>query len=296
MTPRFSRQALLAGGLAAILSVPAHAQKTSGLKFEVVEVARSVDVGKERREFLTVTVEVTGLDPARLRRLQPLRDDFTLVSGKQLLPCRRLRGGSLPDDPDRLRFTLSFSPPPAGIKAVDLRIQIPAPGEDALEIKLMGLKPGNAEQFRKGDGWALTVTRFAEAPYADPPLPPEGGYVSKGGPVDVRIVRRSTGDAPERGYLLEFRSDEPALYDRSVDISGTLLTEGGSTPLLSGMLRRDPSRAVANPIYGPYVTGRFFFAMPVKGQVTGVMLRLRRRTNPTGADAITLRDLPVPGG
>jgi hypothetical protein len=297
MTPRLTRRGLLAVlPTATFITAPALAQKSAGLKFEVVEVARSVDVGKERREFLAVTVEVTGLDPARLRRLQPLRDDFTLIAGKQLLPCRRLRGGSLPDDPERLRFTLSFSPPPAGIKAVDLRIQIPAPGEDAIEIKLVGLKPGNAEQVRKGDGWALTITRFGESPYSDPPLPPEGGYVSKGGPVDVRIVRRSTGEAPGNGYLLEFRTDEPALYDRSVDISGSLLTDAGSTPLLSGMLRRDPSRAVANPIYGPYVSGRFFFAVPGKGQVTGAVLRLRRRSNPKEADIITLRDLPVPGG
>jgi hypothetical protein len=295
MTRPLTRRSLLAMLPAAILALPALAQKSPALKFEVVEVARSVDVGKERREFLAVTVEVMGLDAARLRRLQPLRDDFTLIAGKQLLPCRRLRGGSLPDDPERLRFTLSFSPPPAGVKAVDLRIQIPAPGEDALEVKLTGLKAGNEQQFRKGDGWALTVTRFAEAEYSDPPLPPEGGYISKGGPVDVRIVRRSTGDAPERGFLLEFRADEPSLYDRSVDISGSLLSEGGSTPMLSGTLRRDPSRAVAKPIYGPYVSGRFFFALPGKGQVTGVTLRLRRRTNPKEADTITLRDLPVPG-
>jgi hypothetical protein len=295
MTSALTRGALFVFWAAAMPVLPARAQKVPALKFEVVEVARSVDVGKERREFLTVTVEVTGLDPARLRRLQPLRDDVTQVAGKPLIQCRRLRGGSLPDDPDRLRFTLSFSPPAAGVKSVDLRVQIPAPGEDALEIKLTGLKLGNAEQPRKGEGWALTVNRFGESPYEDPPLPPEGGYLSKGGPVDVRIVRRSTGEAPERGYLLEFRTDDPALYDRSVDIAGSLLTDGGSTPLLSGTLRRDPSRAVANPVYGPFVSGRFFFALPAKAQPTGVLLRFRRRTNPKSADTVTLRELPVPG-
>ena len=295
MTPRLTRRAFLAASLLVVTAAQVHAQKPPALRFEVAEVARSVDVGKERREFLTVTVEVTGLNAARLRRLQPLRDDFTLIAGKQFLPCRRLRGGSLPDDPDRLQFTLSFSLPPPGIKSVDLRIQIPAPGEDALELKLTGLKAGNAEQFRKGEGWSLNVTRFSESPYNEPPLPPEGGFQSKGGPADVRIVRRSTGDAPERAYLLEFRTDDPSLYDRTVDISGNLLTEGGTTPLLSGTLRRDPSRAVANPPFGPFVTGKFFFALPMKGQVTGVLLRLRRRTDPKQADVVTLRDLPVPG-
>src|SRR5438128_1092393 len=122
MTRRLSRRSLAVLLSAVLMATPVFAQMTSGLKFEVVEVARSVDVGKEPREFLAVTVEVTGLDPTRLRRLQPLRDDFTLIAGKQMLPCRRLRGGSLPDDPERLRFTLSFSPPPAGVKMVDLRV------------------------------------------------------------------------------------------------------------------------------------------------------------------------------
>ena len=49
--------------------------------------------------------------------VQPLREDFRLLAGKAVLSCRWLRGGSLPEDPKRLRFTLGFSPPPTRIKS-----------------------------------------------------------------------------------------------------------------------------------------------------------------------------------
>src|SRR5205809_1138228 len=77
--------ALLCLLCAFIAGPPARAGEAGGLKLEVTDLARSLDrVRKER--FLTVTVEITGRDPAGLRRVQPLREDFRLLAGKKVLP------------------------------------------------------------------------------------------------------------------------------------------------------------------------------------------------------------------
>ena len=48
---------------------------------KVAELARTVDLSRGKEEFLTVTVEVSGADPARLRCVQPVRADFQLLAG-----------------------------------------------------------------------------------------------------------------------------------------------------------------------------------------------------------------------
>jgi hypothetical protein len=278
-------------------ALPAQAQ--AGLRLEVTEVARSVrfTAGKPE-EFLTLTVEITGADAARLRRVQPFRDDFEVLAGGQVLPCRWLRGGSLPEDPRRLRFTLGFSLPPAGTKKVELRADLPRlEGDQALELRLTGLQPGSFIQERQGEGWSLTVQGLGEKPYTPPALPPKGQYISKAGPADARVFRKSVpgGAAPERAMVLAFRSGDVGLYDPTLDVTGHLLVDGGpSQPLLSAVMRREPSRAVKNPAASPVVWGEFHFQAPAGGRVTGAVIRLHRRPANPAAQPVRIPDLPVP--
>ncbi|HTE19261.1 MAG TPA: hypothetical protein VK689_12880 [Armatimonadota bacterium] len=280
--------------------LPAAAQgQAAGLRLEVTEIAQSVDLSRGKEKFMTVVVEITGADPARLRRVQPLRADFQLLAGKRALPCRWLRGGSLPEDPRRLRFTLGFSLPPPGTRKVSLQADLPRlEGADAvLELRLTGLQPGQSGQERRGAGWAVTVNQLAETEYVPPPLPPKGGFISKGGPVDARVFRKgsATDTPPARAVVLTIFSRDLQLYDPTLDVSGVLLAEGGaSTPLLSASMRRDPSASVSNPPYRPFVTGIFHFRAPEKGRPTGVLLRLHRRPAHPERKPLRVDDLPVP--
>lgn len=293
------RKSSRSGWITAVLIALAAARGAGAgaeLGLKVTEVARSVDLSRGGAEFLTVTVELSGEEPDRLRRVQPLREEFRLVAGKRELPCRWLRGGSVPDDPRRLRFTLGFSPPPAEVRRVTLEARLPrTAGDAAWELRLTDLQPGTVAQPRSGPGWSLQVLEFGERQYVAPALPPSGRFFSKAGPVDARIFRR-TEEAPERAILLRLNSRSPELYDATVDVSGTLLVEGGpAAPLLAALLRRDPSRTVENPIYGPIVTGEFYFPVPRKGRPTGALLRLERRDGGTDR-TLRIEGLPVPGG
>jgi hypothetical protein len=294
---RIRHYALLLG--AAFISHPAGAQEKSaaGLKLAVAEISRSVDLSRGREEFLTVALDITSADPARIRRVQPLRDDFDLLAGKRELPCRWLRGGTLPDDPSRLRFTLGFSMPPGGTRRVSLRVNLPRLEDDTLEVRLAGLQPGSRDVERRGPGWAVEVRSFAETAYEPPALPPSGRFISKAGPVDARIFRKEEpGKQPPRAVVLSLRSENTGLYDPTLDVSGHLLVEGGPpAPLLSALMRRDPSRTVVKPPYGPFIDGQFYFALPAKGHASGAVLRFQRRPLGPGPKAVTFGDLPVPG-
>lgn len=268
------------------------------LRLRVAEVSRSIDLARDRAEYLTITVEIAGTDAGRLRRVQPLRDDFQVVAGKKELPCRWLRGGSLPEDPHRLRFTLGFSMPPASVRAVDFRANLPRlEGSDAREVRLTGLRPGD-EPGHGGTEERIRVTAFREEPYAPPALPPAGTHFGKGGPIDTRVFRAGTGEkgAPERAVLLSFYTHDLDLYDPTLEVSGSLLVEGGPpAPLLSTLLQRDPARSVKSPPYPPFVTGHFYFAVPRQGRAVGVLLRFVRRPSAPPARKLLIRDLPVPG-
>jgi hypothetical protein len=271
------------------LARPALAQKRGDSPdLEVVEVARSVDLSRGGDEFLTVTVELSGIEPGQLRTVQPLRSDFRLLAGKITFPCRWLRGGSLPEDPTRLRFTLGFSVPPRGVRGVTLLADLPKPGaQETLELKLAGLRQGKGGQTVSGPGWEVEVTGFSARPYTPPALPPEGRFFSKGGPVDVRVFRKGT-DAPPTAWTLSLRTGDVALYDATLDLSGELLVEKGKgAPLLSALMRRDPSRSVEKPPYGPFVSGEFHFAAPSGANPSGAILRLRRR--PARPPVVTIR-------
>ena len=271
----------------------------AGLRLKVAELARTVDLNRGKEEFLTVTVEVSGADPVRLRRVQPVRADFQLLAGKAKLPCRWLRGGSVPDDPSRLRFTLGFSLPPASVARVDLVANLPRlDGEDVLELRLADLKLGQEEVERSGPGWSVKIYRFAEEKYVPPALPKPGQFVSKAGPVDVRVFRKSVPNTPEpqQAVILAFHSPSPELYDATLDVSGQLTLEGGVTaPLLSALLRREPSATVEKPRYPPFVIGQFYFPVPAKGRVNGALLRLHRRSANNTSRSERITDLPVPG-
>jgi hypothetical protein len=228
--------------------------------------------------------------------VQPLREDFQLLAGKSTLPCRWLRGGSVPDDPARLRFTLGFTAPPRSVQEVALRANLPRlEGEDALDLQITGLSLNGKDTERKGPGWSLSVTEFAETDYTAPALPPKGKFFSKGGPVDARVFRKSAGKDPERVIALRFFSRDPALYDATVEVTGHLLVEGGGTvPLLSGLMKRDPSRAVEKPPYPAFVDATFHFPVPVKGRPIGALIRLNRRPAKPAGSPVVIRDLPVP--
>ena len=274
-------------------------EATAGeLRLRVTELSRSLDLSRGKTEFLTVTVEITGKEAGRLRRVQPLRDDFQVLAGKQELRCRWLRGGSLPEDPQRLRFTLGFTMPPASVRRVSLRANLPRlEGEDAREVRFAGLRLG--EDPHQGAEEKIHVSEFKEEAYVPPALPPRGELIGKGGPVDVRVFRQESAGkgSPERAVVLSFFSQDLDLYDPTLDVSGTLIVEGGpATQLLSASLRRDPSRSVKSPPYPPFVMGRLYFAVPAQGRATGAILRLHRRPPAPPAQPVLIRDLPVPGG
>ncbi|MFN3651201.1 MAG: hypothetical protein ACK47B_16620 [Armatimonadota bacterium] len=285
----------LAGALGLSPSSAAAQEAVSdGLRIRVVELAQSVDLSRGKERFLTVTVELSAADPVRLRRVQPLRDDFTVLAGKAMLPCRWLRGGSLPEDPTRLRFTLGFSLPPPGTARVALQANLPRlDGGEALELRLDDLSAG---QTRKGPGWTLTVQAFSPESYDPPAVPPKGTFISKLGPVDARVFRKQSPKAgePDRAVLLRIHSEDTALYDPILDVSGNLLVDGRPGPaLLSARMLREPSRTVEKPPAGPFVRGEFYFPVPAKGRPTGAVIRLHRRGAGT-EKPVLLRDLPVP--
>jgi hypothetical protein len=282
-----------------LLAPQAWAQtQKSGLRLQVVELAQTVDLSRGKEKFLTVTVDISGQDPARLRRVQPLREDFQVIAGQSTLPCRWLRGGSLPEDPNRLRFTLGFTMPAKGTKAVSLRANLPRlEGDDVLELRHTSLRLGNVQQEWKGPGWSVSVNQFGEKDYDPPALPPKGQFHSKGGPVDVRVFRKgsATDPAPNRAVVLSFFSRDTELYDPTLDVSGSLLVEGGSpAPLISASMRRDPSRTVKDPPYPPFIQGEFHFQVPEKGRPTGVVIRLHRRPPSPQAQPVVIPNLPVP--
>lgn len=297
---RLCGRILRVGGLALLLAgSPGGAQQTGAgaIQPEVVEVARTYDLAK-KEEFLTVTLEIAGPDPLQLRRVQPLREDFQVLVGKAVLPCRWLRGGSLPEDPQRLRFTLGFSMPDRKVKSVDLRVNLPRlPEDNFLEIRLEGLQ-GGKPQPRRGEGWALTVQRFGPAPYQPPSLPPKGQFLAKKLALDARVFRKAAppGDPPAEAVVLAFGSGYAELFDPTLDVSGHLLLEGGgATPLLSASLRRVPARTVKESSRPVEVSGQLYFQVPPKGRPTGALVRFHRRPAHPPREPQVLKNLPVPG-
>ncbi len=290
--------AMPGGVLIAGSSSPALAQERSDtLRLAVMEIAQSVDLSRGREKFLTLTVEISGGSPVRLRRVQPMREDFTVLAGKQRLHCRWLRGGALPEDPERLRFTLGFSMPSPPVKTIALEANLPRlENADAVELRLNGLAQGSTAQERAGDGWSVTVVRFEEGEYEAPSLPPSGRFTSKAGPVDARVYRSpGTGAPPTRAFILRWRSNQADLYDRTVDLSGRLILEGGgTTPLLSALLKRDPSAAIKKAPYGPFVDATFYFTLPVGKRPTGASVTLTRRPIQANAKPLRITGLPVP--
>jgi hypothetical protein len=288
----------LAAGLL-FLAAPVRAVPVDvgGLKLEVQELAESVDLSRGQERFLTVTLEISGTDAARLRRVQPLRDDFQLLAGKKTLPCRWLRGGTLPDDASRLRFTLGFSRPPRGTRRVSLRANLPRlEGDDSLELALPNLPIGAPSQSRNGKGWSISVGSLEVRDYTPPALPEKGQFSVKSIPADTRVFRKATPDAaPAQAVQLSLSSSDVELYDPTLDVSGRLIVDQGpESPLLSALMRRIPSRATSSTI-NPFITGQFYFAVPPKGRVTGVILRLHRRPASPEVKTVTIPDLPVPG-
>jgi hypothetical protein len=274
---------------------PAAAQK-GGLELRVAEVGRSVDLNRGGEEFLTVTVELTDRDPQRLRRVQPRRDDFIVLAGKAELPCRWLRGGSLPDDPGRLRFTLGFSVPPPAVRSVTLLADLPRIDSDpVLEIRLED--PARAAGERRGPGWVIAGSRVEERMYEPPALGSEGQFLSKERPTDAKVFGKGTGGAaPERALVLSVRSGQVDLYDDTLDVNGFLILDNKRTvPLLGASLRRDPSRAVKQPQRSPSLEAELYFAAPGAAKVVAAVLRLHRRTAGGPGDRVRIDDLPVPG-
>ncbi len=268
------------------------------LRYRVTELAQSVDLVRGNERFLTVTLEISGMDPVRLRRVQPSRDDFQLVAGKDLSPCRWLRGGSVPEDPKKLRFVLGFSVPPRGVGRVTLRASVPrVESEQPLELKLAGLALDSPPHERAGSGWRVEIRQFSAQAYETPALPSDAAFTIKMGPTDVRIFRKeNAGEEPARAILLSIHARGADLYDPTLDVSGTLLVEGGAAvPLLSASLRRTPSRVVKDPPFPPYVTGTFYFRLPPKGKVTGALIRLHRGAAPPRRSVVEIPRLPVPG-
>ena len=271
--------------------------KVEGLNLQVAEVADSVDLSRGKERFLTLTVEISGVEAAQLRRVQPLRDDFQLLVGKKTLPCRWLRGGTVPDDATRLRFTLGFSRPPGGTRRVSLRANLPRlESDDLLEVSLPSLSLGAPSQQRSGKGWSISIGGLEVRDYTPPALPEKGQFSIKSIPADARVFRRSSPDAaPAQAVQLFLSSADVELYDPTLDVSGWLTVEQGpQSPLLAALMRRVPSRSTTSSI-NPFVTGQFYFSVPARGRVTGVVLRLHRRPVKPESRIVVIPDLPVPG-
>lgn len=286
-------------GLTAVFPARAIAApvESGGLRLEVQELAESIDLARGKERFLTVTVEITGVAPGPLRRVQPLREDFQLLAGKVTLPCRWLRGGTVPDDASRLRFTLGFTPPPRGTRRVSLRANLPQfEGDQALEVALSNLPLGAGAQERSGKGWRLSIGGLEVRDYVPPELPVKGQFTIKSIPADTRVFRKAApGATPDRAVQLSFSTADAELYDPTLDVSGWLTVDGGAqAPLLSAMMRRFPSRSTEAKI-PPHVTGQFYFALPPRGKVTGVVLRFHRRPETPEMKSVTVPNLPVPG-
>jgi len=116
--------------------------------------------------------------------------------------------------------------------------------------------------------------------------------------VDARVFRKADGGPtpPAQAIRLTFYSHSIDLYDATLDVSGSLLVPAGaSSPMLSALLKRDPSRSVKDPPYPPFVHGEFYFAVPPKGRVTGVALTFHRRVENAPRQPLLLKGLPVPG-
>ena len=292
--------ALTASGMARV-AAPADAQEPAGpsLRYQVRQVGRIVDLSRGKEEFLTISLDVSGLAPAAMRRVQPLREDFTLLAGKSALPCRWLRGGSLPNDPRRLRFTLGFSVPPPTVKTVSLKARLADTSTaPPLELRLEGLVTDQRSVTRSGVGWKVTIRSFRRGKYLPPSLPPKGAYQIKGIPVDHRIFRMSApqGAPPTEAVSLQLASRDTNLYDNTLNLSGYLIVAGGKrAPMLSAHLQRVPSRVVEKPRATPRITGQFHFAVPPVGRPTGVVLRFTRRAAKASRRTIQIDNLPVPG-
>lgn len=298
------RRSLLAAACGLLLllvlparSAPAASGESGGLKLEVQELAESIDLSRGKERFLTVTVEISGAEAGQLRRVQPLRDDFQLLAGKRVLACRWLRGGTAPDDPTRLRFILGFTRPPRGTRRVALRANLPSlEGDDRLDLPLPNLPVGAPAQQRSGKGWSLSIGGLEIRDYVPPQLPVKGQFSIKSIPADTRVFRKAAPETtPDRAVQLSLSSQDVELYDPTLDVSGWLTVEGGSpSPLLSALMRRVPSRNSTSGI-PPHVTGQFYFAVPARGRVTGVVLHLHRRPAKPETKTVTVPDLPVPG-
>jgi hypothetical protein len=273
--------------------------EADGLTLHVVEVAQTVDLTRNGERFLTLTIEIGGTDPAHLRRVQPLREEFEVLAGKTSLPCRWLRGGSLPDDPRHLRFTLGFSLPKGNVRTVRLKADLPRlEGDEPLIVRLDKLAGTSFPREVRGPNWTLTVTEFTEGEYQVPALPPQGAFFSKGGPVDARIFRKESPSepVPPRAVRLAFFSHDLQLYDPTLDVSGTLQSDTGeSSSLLAALLKRDPSRTVKAPPYAPILLGNFYFRVPTRGRPSGVTLTFHRRPPQPKPEIIETPDLPLPG-
>lgn len=288
--------------VATLLWVAARATRAAavdagGLKLEVQELAESVDLARGRERFLTVTLEISGADVAQLRRVQPLRDDFQLLAGKQRLPCRWLRGGTLPDNPARLRFTLGFSRPPRGTRRVSLRANLPRlESDDFLTLALPNLPLGAPAQQRSGKGWNVSIGGLEVRDYTPPALPEKGQFTVKSIPADTRVFRKAAAEAaPARAVQLSLSSQDAELYDPTLDVTGWLtVDQGPQAPLLAALMRRVPSRGSASTD-PPFITGQFYFALPARGRVTGVLLQLHRRPVSPATKTVTIPNLPVPG-
>jgi hypothetical protein len=275
------------------------------LSLAVREVARTVDLAAGGRELLTLTVEVTGWEPGELRRVQPLREDFQLLhstsdsakgaSATSAGPTAvSLRGGTAPDDSRRLRFVVGFPLPPPETRGLSLRARLPAAVRTtSLSIQLPDLRPGSRDVRFAGGGWSLTVTRFAEEEYFEPALPPLGKFGAKGGPMDLRVFRRSAaaGTAPPRALRLQFRSETASLYDRTLELDGSA---GAGAPLLSGYLRRVPSRIAEKPGGPVQVTADLYFKLPAS-MPSGVELKLLQQSEASTKHWRTVTGIPVPG-
>ncbi len=286
--------------LTVLMAGMAPAQAPPGaLRLKVLEISRALPLEGTRAESLVLALELRGPARQALRRIQPRREEFTLLAGKERLPCRSLRGGSVPEDPNVLHFRLGFALPAPPIREVALEACLPRPEEPVqMMLRLTDLRPGMSPVEQTGATWKVQIQHCRLGPYDPPSVPPSGAFLTKGGPADVRIFRKAGEGKPDPEQALQVRlfSRTLTLYDATLDLDGSLVQAGRPpSPLLAARLVRHPSGAAETRVFAAFLTAECSFAAPSPVRPFDVVLRFLQRPARSQPEVVTIPGLPVPG-
>jgi hypothetical protein len=299
----FARGLFVLGVVMPAAAVARAARPAPPYVVRVVEMSQTVDLTRDGMQWLVVTVEVAarGADRAPLRHVQPLREHFDLQdeAGNRYV-CAWLKGGTSVENPAVLRFQAGFPMPAGGTRKVALTMLLPLPrASESVDLVFKRADLARLPATIQTPQGAVTVSAAEEQPYTPPALPEGGRYTMKGIPADSRVFQRPlrTGEQqPDRAFRVSWRSPAVDLFDRGLDIDGSLTgADGKKYPLLSAALERFPSRSAKDVSGAPTLSATYWFRSPPKGVVSGLALSFTLRANEKEHEPVEIRNLPVPG-